>query len=129
MLIEIPSSAGIGIWYAEIQNRLSSNNGTESLTLCEVLESIVVKQDLRWNQTTRMETCDDTINTQTFMDTTILGGYYVLGYLSYSLAINFFRQGILLRKFDMVEIPTKRQKNVIFLIFQGHFSLVPDWLD
>lgn len=101
MLIEIPSSAGIGMWYAEIQNRLSSNNDTESLTLCGVLESIGANEVvLQWNQTL-LETCDDTINTQTFIDTTILGGYYVLGYLSYALAITFISQGILLRKFDI----------------------------
>lgn len=124
MLIEIPSSAGIGIWYVEIQNRLSSNNETESLTLCGVLEM----KELRGNQTIRMETCDDTIKRQTFMDTTILGGYYVLGYLSYALAINFVSQGILLRKID-TRTYYQQETKILFFIFQLHICLVPDWLD
>lgn len=116
------------MWYAEIQNRLSSNNDTDSLTLCGVLESI----DSRWNQTIRMETCDDTINTQTFMDTTILGGYYVLGYLFHALAINFVSQGILLRKFYPNELPKKNNNNVFhipgtYLFSSGVAGLALQW--
>lgn len=83
-------SAGIGMWYPEIQNRIAHSNGTAGRTVCEVLESAVHQKKL-----TRLSdggdafgaTCNDRVADSTFQDYGTLGGYYVLMYVVYSLGI------------------------------------------
>lgn len=98
LLLVNGSSAGIGMWYPEIQNRLASTTTTDKQTVCDVLEQ-VIDQRIWLNGTLRQEVvCDDSVTTQTFVDMSILGSYYTIGYILYAVTVKAIGQGFILGK-------------------------------
>lgn len=97
-------SAGIGMWYPEIQNRIAHSNSTAGRTVCDVLESAVLlrNESLPVDGDTFGAACNDTVADRTFQDYGALGGYYVLMYVVYSLGIQRLGQGVFLVTFLFV---------------------------
>lgn len=80
------SSNGLGIWFPEIINKMSTNKSTDPLKLCQILE---LQKSVLFNSA-HLE-CDDSINVQVFTSNLILGGFYVVGYVVIALVIKYGR--------------------------------------
>lgn len=108
-------SAGIGMWYPEIQNRVAhSPTSKHGRTVCDVLETAIHRHpgaNVAANATvTTMASmsmptttatmqngvCRDTVAYSTFTDAGILGTYYVAMYVLYALCIRRIGQGVFL---------------------------------
>lgn len=109
-------SAGIGMWYPEIQNRVAhSRTSTHGRTVCDVLENAIHRHpggSVAANATAATMAsmampplatatmpdgvCRDTVAYSTFADAGILGTYYVAMYVLYALCIRRIGQGVFL---------------------------------
>lgn len=110
-------SAGIGMWYPEIQNRIAHSpaTGDEGRTVCAVLEGALQQRRaataLLHNGTRAADggggdefgaACNDRVADSTFQDYGVLGGYYVLMYIVYASGIRRLGQGVFLVSFLFV---------------------------
>lgn len=93
-------SSGLGLWYAEISNRLTShdNGGTICDMISERNSTIDIFNETISTENNFSEFCDDTVNTRTFIDGIYLGIAYTLGYIALSFTIKPVGREIILRK-------------------------------
>ncbi|CAD6995138.1 unnamed protein product [Ceratitis capitata] len=82
------SSSGMGLWFTEIQNRVSLNTNENQLSICEIIDATLTLNDKGNFNSTKL--CDDTISDKSYIDSISLGMCFVLGYLLIGGVIKIF---------------------------------------
>lgn len=79
-------SAGMGLWFPDIINRLTTTNTVNS-TVCEALDASVSNASASsdYQFSTADSTCNDNVNEQVFIYAITLGGLYTALYLAMSV--------------------------------------------
>ncbi|XP_054081812.1 synaptic vesicle glycoprotein 2B [Zeugodacus cucurbitae] len=81
------SSNGMGLWFTEIQNRVSMSTSENQVTICNIIaDTFQDKVDL----TNSTKTCVDEISTRSYIDSISLGLCFVVGYLLIGGVIKLF---------------------------------------
>uniref|UniRef100_A0A182IPZ6 Major facilitator superfamily (MFS) profile domain-containing protein n=1 Tax=Anopheles atroparvus TaxID=41427 RepID=A0A182IPZ6_ANOAO len=84
-------SAGMGLWFPDIINRLTTSNAT-GLTVCEALDASSSATNgltfLEGQHTAVVATCNDNVNEQVFVYAITLGGLYTGLYLAMSVLMH-----------------------------------------
>ncbi|XP_029722798.2 synaptic vesicle glycoprotein 2B [Aedes albopictus] len=87
-------SAGMGLWYPEIVNRVTKSNGNDSATICEVLRGVELpEQDLLHDME---DVCNDHVTSDVFVYVIALGSIYTFLYLAISTMLRKFSRGYIL---------------------------------
>lgn len=87
-------SAGMGLWYPEIVNRVTKSNGSDSATICEVLRGIELPEE---NLLFEIELeCNDHVTSDVFVYVIALGSIYTFLYLAISTMLQKFSRGYIL---------------------------------
>lgn len=88
------SSAGMGLWYPEIVNRVTKSNGNDSATICEVLRGVESpEEDLLLDLE---DVCNDHVTSDVFVYVIALGSIYTFLYLAISTMLRKFSRGYIL---------------------------------
>ncbi|KAL9693626.1 hypothetical protein quinque_012911 [Culex quinquefasciatus] len=87
-------SAGMGLWYPEIVNRVTSANQSVPATICEVLQG-VHSSDEDFVAYAEKE-CDDRMTQDVFVYVIVLGSIYTFLYLAMSTLLQKIRRGHIL---------------------------------
>lgn len=80
-------SAGMGLWFPDIINRLTTSNATD-VTVCEALDASLMSDAAAFLEDERITvaaTCNDNVNEQVFIYAITLGGLYTALYLAMSV--------------------------------------------
>ncbi|XP_065081425.1 synaptic vesicle glycoprotein 2B-like [Ochlerotatus camptorhynchus] len=87
-------SAGMGLWYPEIVNRVTKANGNDSATICEVLRGVdIPDEDLLLNVEGQ---CNDHVTSDVFVYVIALGSIYTFLYLAISAMLRKISRGYIL---------------------------------
>lgn len=87
-------SAGMGLWYPEIVNRVTSANQSIPATICEVLQG-VHSSDEDFVEYVEKE-CDDRMTQDVFVYVIVLGSIYTFMYLAVSTLLQKIKRGHIL---------------------------------
>lgn len=87
-------SAGMGLWYPEIMNRVTSSSQNESVTICEILKGVESPdEDFMFRSE---PVCNDHITEDVFIYVIVLGSIYTFLYLLLSTLLQRIRRGWIL---------------------------------
>uniref|UniRef100_A0A336KA27 CSON005174 protein n=1 Tax=Culicoides sonorensis TaxID=179676 RepID=A0A336KA27_CULSO len=86
------SSGGMGLWFTELQNRVSSSDKVGE-SICYILQSKVENRTNDIGENLTKDICDDTVTTKAFLDAIMLGAFYVLGFLGVSIFMKLIGRG------------------------------------
>lgn len=76
------SSGGLGLWLPELLNRFSNSKSTG--TICEVITGSIITHDVNGTLIEAQE-CEDTVSSEAFINSIMVGVYYLLGYVLISM--------------------------------------------
>lgn len=81
------SSSGMGLWFPEIQNRVSMNMAENQATICEIIADTFLYEDDLTNST---KTCVNEITDKSYIDSISMGMCFVVGYVLIGGVIKLF---------------------------------------
>ncbi|XP_062536115.1 synaptic vesicle glycoprotein 2B-like [Armigeres subalbatus] len=87
-------SAGMGLWYPEIVNRVTKSNGNDSATICEVLRGVDSPEEDLYSYV--VNECNDHVTSDVFVYVIALGSIYTFLYLAISAMLRRISRGYIL---------------------------------
>jgi hypothetical protein len=113
--VSVNRSGGLGLWFPEIINRVSSTDLSNNNTICEMLDASIddnianvvwvwkcISFDSKVDKFFIFQECNDEVDSKVFVNSLILGGLYTIAYVFISLLIKPVGRGWVLSKYIFI---------------------------